>query len=72
MIAKLLGGLRGRVASRPRRDKRLDGFLEKVLPAPLARDAISIDDHIQEGRFQRSLSLVAGGFEHFGRPRGFL
>jgi hypothetical protein len=60
MIAKLLDGLRGRAANRPGGDQHLDGFLEKVLPASLARDAISLDDHIREGRFQRGLSLVAG------------
>jgi hypothetical protein len=44
----------------PGRDEALDDVLEDLLPAPWAEDAISIDGHIREGRFQRGLSLMAG------------
>ena len=38
----------------------LDRFWEKALRRPLARDAVSADMHLREGRFQRSLALMAG------------
>jgi hypothetical protein len=39
---------------------RWDTFLERNLPAPLGKEAVDVDVHIREGRFQRSLSLMAG------------
>jgi hypothetical protein len=38
----------------------LDRILRKLLPSWLANDVLSADAHIREGRFQRSLSLMAG------------
>lgn len=35
-------------------------FLEKALPGPLGNEVGKADCHIREGRFQRSLSLMAG------------
>lgn len=43
----------GGPASRPR------GLL-RLLPRPLAEEGISLDQHVREGRFQRSLALIAG------------
>jgi hypothetical protein len=42
------------------REEALDDVLENFLPAPWAEDAVSTETHIREGRFQRSLSLMAG------------
>ena len=39
---------------------RLNRFWKKILPAPFAREMAALDAHIREGRFQRSLSLLAG------------
>jgi hypothetical protein len=39
---------------------RWDTFLEKNLPVPLGKEVVDVDVHIREGRFQRSLSLMAG------------
>jgi hypothetical protein len=41
-------------------DTWLDHLWKEVLPPPLAKEAVSVDAHIREGRFQRSLSLMAG------------
>jgi hypothetical protein len=38
-----------------------DDFLEQSLPAPLGKELVEVDAHIREGRFQRALSLMAGG-----------
>lgn len=38
----------------------LDSFWKRVLPPPFAKEAVSVDAHIREGRFQRGLSLMAG------------
>jgi hypothetical protein len=43
-----------------RNGSRLDRFWRRILPAPFAREAVAADAHIREGRFQRSLSLMAG------------
>ena len=61
----------------PARDGWLDHVWKKVLPPPLAREFVSVDAHIREGRFQRSLSLMAGAssvlaglevsYEHYQR-----
>ena len=40
---------------------RLDHFWREVLPAPFSKEAVAVDTHIREGRFQRSMSLLAGG-----------
>jgi hypothetical protein len=40
---------------------RLDRFWRKVLPSPFSKEAVDVDRHIREGRFQRSMSLLAGG-----------
>lgn len=46
---------------RKRDDVRyLDRLLRKLLPRRLAREVLSAPAHIREGRFQRSLSLMAG------------
>jgi hypothetical protein len=45
----------------PRRWKRSrNGQFDKVFLANLAKDVMGIDAHIREGRFQRSLALLAG------------
>ena len=52
----------------PRRDSFLlsaltgigENALAQRLPRPIIRDATLVDQHIREGRFQRSLALVAG------------
>jgi hypothetical protein len=51
---------RGLLPGAPRSGEGLDDVLENLLPAPWAEDAVAIDRHIREGRFQRSLSLMAG------------
>lgn len=38
----------------------LDRFWRKTLPPDLSKEAVAVDAHIREGRFQRSLSLMAG------------
>jgi hypothetical protein len=37
-----------------------DNFLERNLPAPLGKELVEADAHVREGRFQRTLSLIAG------------
>jgi hypothetical protein len=37
-----------------------DDLLERTLPAPLGKEVVEVDAHVREGRFQRSLSLMAG------------
>jgi hypothetical protein len=41
-------------------ESRLDRFWRKTLPAALATEAIAVDAHIREGRFQRCMALMAG------------
>jgi hypothetical protein len=36
-------------------------ILERNLPSPLGKELVEADAHIREGRFQRALSLMAGG-----------
>jgi hypothetical protein len=38
----------------------LDRFWKKTLPKPAADLAVEVDTHLREGKFQRSLSLMAG------------
>jgi hypothetical protein len=38
-----------------------DDFLEQSLPAPFGKELVEVDAHVREGRFQRALSLMAGG-----------
>ncbi len=38
----------------------LDRFWRKTLPSELATEAIAVDSHIRQGRFQRCLALMAG------------
>ena len=38
----------------------LDRFWRESLPEPVAKLAVEVDAHMREGRFQRSLSLIAG------------
>jgi hypothetical protein len=37
-----------------------DSLIERTLPAPWGKELVADDVHIREGRFQRSLSLIAG------------
>jgi hypothetical protein len=39
---------------------RWDNLLERTLPRPWGKEAVEVDVHIREGRFQRVLSLMAG------------
>ena len=39
---------------------RLDRFWRKTLPPTFADEAVAVDAHLREGRFQRSMSLMAG------------
>ena len=48
------------VALRERRRSWLDSLLDRLLPSRLAKDIEAAEAHIREGRFQRSLSLLAG------------
>jgi hypothetical protein len=41
-------------------ESHLDRFWRKTLPAALATEAIAVDAHIREGRFQRCMALMAG------------
>ncbi len=41
-------------------ESRLDEFWRKVLPRSFAGEAVAADAHLREGRFQRSMSLMAG------------
>jgi hypothetical protein len=41
-------------------DSRLDEFCRKDLPPAFADEAVAADSHLREGRFQRSMSLMAG------------
>jgi hypothetical protein len=41
-------------------DSRLDQFWRKTLPATFTKEASAADAHIREGRFQRSMALMAG------------
>jgi hypothetical protein len=41
-------------------ENHLDRFWRKTLPPVLAREAIAVDSHIREGRFQRCMALMAG------------
>jgi hypothetical protein len=41
-------------------ESHLERFWWKTLPLPLAREAIAVDAHIREGRFQRCMALMAG------------
>jgi hypothetical protein len=61
-LKRLFGGkgARVKIAGSAGHDAPLDNLLERMLPAPWAEDAMCIDAHIREGRFQRSLSLMAG------------
>ena len=42
-------------------EKRLRRGLLRLVPKPWVREGIALDQHIREGRFQRSLALIAGG-----------
>jgi hypothetical protein len=44
----------------PRAGSYPDHLFDKFLPAKLAREARAVEAHIREGRFQRSLSALAG------------
>lgn len=48
---------------RPAKDlgSHWDDVLEKLLPSPFGKELVETDAHIREGRFQRALSLMAGG-----------
>lgn len=37
-----------------------ENTLIKQVPRPIIRDAVLVDQHIREGRFQRSLAMIAG------------
>ncbi len=39
---------------------RLDRFWRKTLPPAYAEEAVAVDAHLREGRFQRGMSLMAG------------
>jgi hypothetical protein len=61
LLMRLLGRKNtAKISSPVGHDEPLMTLLEKALPTPWAEDAVSIDAHIREGRFQRSLSLMAG------------
>src|SRR5690348_2926437 len=54
-------------AARPQAARRagMNGWrrhegLPRLLPSTLAREGVALDQHIREGRFQRSLALIAG------------
>lgn len=47
-------------SSRTKHEDLPDPFWNPSLPETLAREAVVIESHIREGRFQRSMSLVAG------------
>ncbi len=51
---------RGKANQLEESDSRLDRFWRDELPENLSDDAIAVDAHIREGRFQRCMSLMAG------------
>ncbi len=51
--------LKNRVAAHD--GSRLDRLWTNILPPPFSKEAVTVDRHIREGRFQRSMSLLAGG-----------
>jgi hypothetical protein len=52
--------LRSKRKAAEKNGSRLNRFRSKIVPGPFAREVKAVDAHIREGRFQRSLSLMAG------------
>ena len=53
-------------------ESRLDRFWRRTLPPTFPDEAVAVDEHLREGRFQRSMSLMAGASSVLRRAGGFL
>jgi hypothetical protein len=66
-LKQMIRGLRGMSRKPPKTvlpagdlGSHWDTFLERNLSAPLGKELVDADVHVREGRFQRTLSLMAG------------
>jgi hypothetical protein len=66
-LKQMIRGLRGMARKPPKTvlpagdlGSHWDTFLERNLSAPLGKELVDADVHVREGRFQRTLSLMAG------------